>query len=65
MMEIALTVCMLAHLDHCENRTQPFDGSIFACTILGQQLAADWIAHNPKWTVRKYRCQPRGRGQTA
>ena len=65
MIEIAFTFCLLANPGHCEDSRQPFDGSMFACAIAGQQLAAEWQSQHPKWSLSRYRCQPQGRGRTA
>lgn len=54
--EIAFTVCLLSKPGECKVERQPFDGPLFACSLLGQQAAVQWIASHPKWRLKAYRC---------
>jgi hypothetical protein len=30
---------------------------LMTCLIRGQQLAMDWLAEHPKWTLSRWRCE--------
>jgi hypothetical protein len=55
--EIVLTVCLLAAPDDCRREHVPFPGGIVMCAGRGgQEVAAEWIAAHPKYRLRRYRC---------
>lgn len=57
MLTLILTVCLTAHPGACEDVTPLVDPMRpMACMIQGQQIAAEWIAEHPKWTLTGFRC---------
>ncbi|WP_181708243.1 hypothetical protein [Chthonobacter rhizosphaerae] len=63
--EIAFTFCLLTAPADCRVETQPFDGPMMACALLGQQAARDWLESHPKWRMTKWRCGVRDPIRTA
>lgn len=58
MIELTLTVCLLAAPSDCRQERVPFEGSIFVCALQGQQAAQEWLASHPKWRLQRWRCGP-------
>lgn len=59
MIDLVLTVCLLAAPADCREERMPFDGPIFACAMAGQFTAAEWISRHPKWRIERWACGPR------
>lgn len=57
MIQIVLTVCLAAAPTSCKEERPYFDGSMLACAIQGQLVAAQWIAQHPAYTLNKWRCE--------
>jgi hypothetical protein len=62
MVELVLTVCLLASPTSCREERPEFVGSLTACAIQGQFHAARWIAEHPAYGVSGWRCE-RSRGR--
>ena len=58
MIELVLTVCMLASPTDCRKERMPFDGGLMACASAGQIVAADWLKTHPKWALSRWSCGP-------
>jgi hypothetical protein len=56
---IVVTVCALAHPDHCEEQRLEYmwNGSLTQCVMTAQPYIAQWIAEHPKWSVKRYHCE--------
>lgn len=58
MIELVLTVCLLAAPTECREERRPFEGGILFCAMAGQAVGVEWIATHPKWTLARWRCGP-------
>ncbi len=56
MIELVMTVCLLAQPGDCRKERLPFDGPLIACARAGQFEAATWAAQHPGWHVTRWRC---------
>lgn len=56
MIELVMTVCLLAAPGDCRKERLPFDGSLITCATAGQIAAADWITMHPKWRLTRWAC---------
>jgi hypothetical protein len=56
---IVVTVCALAHPDHCEEQRLEYmwNGSLTQCAMTAQPYIAQWIGEHPKWSVKRYHCE--------
>jgi len=56
---IVVTVCALAHPDHCEEQRLEYMwyGSLRQCVVSAQPYIAQWIGEHPKWSVKRYHCE--------
>ena len=49
---------MLAWQTHCtEERPLIQNMTLMGCMVEGQQIAQDWLASHPKWTLSRWRCE--------
>jgi hypothetical protein len=56
--QLVLTFCMLAWQTHCtEERPLIQNMTLVGCMVEGQQIAQDWLASHPKWTLNRWRCE--------
>lgn len=56
MLDLVLTVCLAMAPMECRKERMPWDGSMMACAVLGQQAAVDWLSTHPKWRLARWRC---------
>lgn len=57
MLEIVVTVCLLAHAQTCQVERLPSAAtSLVRCVSQAQPQIARWIEHHPEWLVKTYRC---------
>lgn len=57
---IALIICMASDPGRCEERFPVvIPLSWIGCQTDGQQIALEYLAENPGWTLRGWRCTPR------
>lgn len=65
MIELVITVCLLASPGSCRDERPDFTGdSILSCMTQGQVYAARWLAEHPAYSMSRWRCQPVGARQT-
>ncbi len=61
MIELVLTVCLLASPDSCrEERAESATPSLVSCMMQGQFYAVRWIEEHPAYRVSRWRCEPAG-----
>lgn len=62
MIELLVSVCLIAHPARCKDVTLSFDDAVtpMQCLIGAQPQIAKWANTHPQWTVRRWRCQPAG-----
>jgi hypothetical protein len=49
---------MMAWQAHCsDERPVLEDMNPMACVVEGQQVAAEWVADDPKWMLARWRCE--------
>lgn len=58
MIELVMTVCLMATPGDCRKERIAFEGSLLACATAGQLVAAEWIASHPKWRLARWTCGP-------
>ncbi|HYZ31872.1 MAG TPA: hypothetical protein VE684_06255 [Crenalkalicoccus sp.] len=64
MIELVLTVCLLATPASCrDERTDFAANSLVACMTQGQFYAARWLAEHPAFSLSRWRCEPSGAHQ--
>lgn len=58
MIELVLVFCLSASPGSCEEQ-RPLvpDLSLVSCLTQGQQIAQEWLADHPKWTLTAWRCE--------
>lgn len=64
MIEIVLSVCLLAEPNRCkQEHVTAISESLtpFECLRFGQLETVKWAEAHPKWSVRRWSCQPAGR----
>lgn len=57
MLDLLLTVCMIADPSNCKVQRIEFQGSQMECAFGGQYTASAWLAEHPKWKLTKWRCK--------
>lgn len=57
MLDLVLTVCLMAAPMECRKERMHWDGSPFACAIQGQMVAAEWLQSRPKWRLSRWQCR--------
>jgi hypothetical protein len=58
MVQIVLIFCLAASPGSCrEERPVVEQLSLTSCMVQGQQIAQDWLADHPKWTLSRWRCE--------
>jgi hypothetical protein len=60
-LELVMTVCLIAAPGECRKERIAFEGSLLACATAGQFAAAEWIATHPKWQLSRWTCGPSSR----
>jgi hypothetical protein len=58
MIELVMTVCLIAAPSDCRKERIAFEGGFLACSRVGQMAAADWIATHPRWRLTRWSCGP-------
>lgn len=58
MIELVMTVCLLAAPEDCRKERLPFNGPLRACALAGQFEAATWEANHHGWRVKRWSCGP-------
>jgi hypothetical protein len=64
MIELIVSVCLIADPLRCKDITLIFDGesvSPMQCMMGAQPEIAKWIDEHPKWALKRWTCQPAGR----
>ena len=59
MIEIILSVCLIAQADECKDVHLRYLGDSVTpmqCLMGGQPQIARWIEGHPKWTVKRWKC---------
>jgi hypothetical protein len=57
MIELVLTVCLLASPGSCREERSDFAGaSMVDCMMRGQFYAARWLAEHPAYSLTRWRC---------
>jgi hypothetical protein len=60
MIELVLTVCLLASPTSCrDERANLQAASLMSCMVQGQVYAARWITEHPAYSLQRWRCGPR------
>lgn len=59
MVDLIVTVCLLAHPGSCRDRHLLFEssGSLAACMWQAQPYLARWIGEHPNLRIVRYRCE--------
>jgi hypothetical protein len=58
MVQLVLVFCMLASPSDCrEERPMLEELTLARCMVQGQQIASDWLAEHPNWTLSRWRCE--------
>ena len=59
MIELVITVCLLASPGSCREERPDFNGdSVLACMTQGQIHVARWLTEHPAYGIKNWRCQP-------
>ncbi len=64
MLELVVSVCLVAEPDRCKDVSLVFDADSVTpmqCMMGGQVEAAKWIDEHPKWQLKRWACQQAGR----
>lgn len=65
MLELILSVCLLADPSRCKDVMLTGDdvasATPYGCLRAGPPESAKWIEANPKWSFRRWSCRPAGR----
>jgi len=58
LVELILTVCLLAQPAVCKDQHIPFlrEINVRSCMWQGQLQAVHWLADHPQWRIRRWRC---------
>jgi methionine aminopeptidase len=67
LIELVVTVCVLALPSHCEDQHFPFSAnmSLNQCVMNAQPSIAQWINEHPKWLAVRWRCDSGGSKEKA
>ncbi len=58
MVQLVLVFCLAGSPSSCQEQRPLIDDlSLMACMVQGQQLAQEWLADHPKWTLSRWRCE--------
>src|SRR5689334_5994505 len=58
MVQLVLIFCLATSPGSCrEERPILEQLSLMSCMVQGQQIAQDWLADHPKWTLSRWRCE--------
>jgi hypothetical protein len=58
MMSLVIVACLAVWQSHCQEvRPEMPDTTLIGCTVLGQQVAQEWLADHPKWMLSRWRCE--------
>ena len=58
MIELILTVCLIAAPGACREERPDFGGgSVVECFMQGQIVASQWLATRPAYTLTRWRCE--------
>jgi hypothetical protein len=61
MIELVLVVCLMTRPDECSVERPPFVApftNVVACSRSGHMHAVQWELSHPRWSVRRWRCEP-------
>ena len=59
MIEIVMTVCLIAAADKCEDVKLNFMAQSvtpYQCMMYGQHEISKWMEGHPKWRIQRWRC---------
>lgn len=59
MLELVLTVCILAHPEKCVEQRILFEssGSLRQCTMSAPPILAQWGDQHREWFIQRWKCQ--------
>lgn len=59
LVDLIVTVCMIAHPQSCENRHLLFEskGSLRSCMYEAQFYLAQWSGEHPEFSIKRWRCE--------
>jgi hypothetical protein len=58
MVQLVLVFCMLASPTDCREERPMLEAmTLTRCMVQGQQIASDWLAEHPNWTLQRWRCE--------
>jgi hypothetical protein len=58
MVQLVLVFCLAGSPASCQEHRPVIEQlSPVACLVQAQQLAQDWLADHPKWTLVRWRCE--------
>jgi hypothetical protein len=65
MIELVLTVCVLANPNECRDQRLLFesDKSLMQCMMSAPPFIAQWGDKHPEWFVQRWKCQYPGKGE--
>jgi hypothetical protein len=66
MIELVFSACLIAspatckdvHLTYMAEAVTPMQ-----CMLYGQPHMAEWVGVNPRWRIKRFRCEPVGQGK--
>jgi hypothetical protein len=63
MISLVLVFCLFTSPTDCQEVRPVLEQELSptTCVVEGQQIALDWLAGHPKWTLAGWRCEPQGR----
>ncbi len=58
MVQLVLVFCLLGAPADChEERPMLEQMTLMGCMVQGQQIAQDFLADHPKWSLSRWRCE--------
>ena len=67
MIELVIAACLSSASAECRDFSMlydPYDLSLMACALHGQQQIAQWHETHPEWTVARWSCGYRAPGSS-
>lgn len=64
MIELLVSVCLVAEPDKCKDVSMVFDADSVTpmqCMMGAAPEIAKWVDEHPKWVAKRWTCQPAGR----
>jgi hypothetical protein len=58
MVQLVLIFCLTGSPTSCKEERPVIEQlSLMGCMVQGQQVAQDWLADHPKWSLERWRCE--------